>query len=111
MRVVDIPGAVKVDMPGLTEPKEVTFQEFVAGALDQYEEMGKGIKQVRQAVKLHTILDGINGEKNVQFEDADFEVVKAAVEKAGMIPKAARQMVAFYEAVEGAEQVKPPAKK
>lgn len=116
MKIIDIPEPVVLkahDEDGKEVGVKFPFAMFAEQALDQYEPLGQGAKNARQAFKLHGIISGINGQKVVRFEDADFDVVKAAVEKAKWKPVAARQCVSYFEAIEKAkdEDVLIPTKK
>ena len=100
-KVIDVPEPVK-----LNGKDDFKFAEFLEAALDMYEPLGKGIKSIKQAVKIHTILEAMNGEKTLRLEDADFEVVKAAVDAGKWLPKAARLMLPYFEALEAPQNVK-----
>ena len=105
MKVVDVPEVVKIPLT-LEETRDFTFVEFLRGAFDQYEPFGQGIANVRQALKLHGQLDTLNGEKVIRFEDADFTVMKSAVEKSKWRPAVSRYLISFFDAVEKAQDVK-----
>jgi hypothetical protein len=81
--------------------KEISFTEFVTTCIDNYVEI-KTPKQWRQAQKVVAAVEAMNG--TLQLEDAEYELLKAAVEKGGSYaPFAGRQLVDFAEAVENAE--------
>ena len=106
MKIIDIPEPVAVAKDQDNKDVKIPFMDFIRNSLDMYEKLGKGIKQIRQAVKIHGIIDSVNGEKVIRFEDTDYEVVKEAVDSAGWKPVAARKMLSFYDAVEKAQNVK-----
>jgi hypothetical protein len=114
MKIIDIPEPVMLkahDDTGKEVGIKFPFAMFAEQALDQYEPLGQGAKNARQAFKIHGILEGISGQKPVPFEDADFDVLKAAVEKAKWKPAAARQCVSYFEAIEKAQDVPASDKK
>jgi hypothetical protein len=114
MKVIEIPETLKVTLRGLQGEQELEFPffDFVTAALDNYAPLGKGVKQVRQAAKIAGLIEAAeekcNGgaekcDRALALEDADFEVVKAAVNAHGWPPSTARQVLAYFEAVEKAE--------
>jgi hypothetical protein len=79
-----------------------TFADFLQLSLDEYAPLGRGLKQIRQAVRISGILEKLNGAKEFQMEDADFAVVKEAVEARGWNAGVARRLLPFFEAVDKA---------
>ena len=65
---------------------------------------GRGIKQIRQAIKIRATVETAN--EALTLEDADYELLNAAVSSCQWIPAAARQLLPFFEAVESAKDVK-----
>lgn len=86
------------------EDRSESFASFLTNAMDLYAPNGKGIKQIRQAVKIMGIVEQANG--TLTLEDADYEVVKAAVESCAWKPQFARKALPFFEAVEAAKDAK-----
>lgn len=103
MRLIKPPGKVKVVMPtreGERE-EEYTFARFVTDTLDVYP--AKTPKQIRQTIK---ILDAVNkNSENVSLEDTDYDILKDAAEHIAFLPRAARQLLPFYDAIDQAEKV------
>lgn len=116
MKLIDVPKDVTVDVYFVNRelPKDEkstnTFREFVELALDNFDQLGKGYKNVVQAVKIHSTLKGCTAGDPLQFEDDDFKVIKDAVEKMAWKPGFARQALSFFEAIENAQDVKTPQK-
>ena len=112
MKIVDVPKAIKVAVKSGGEI-ELEFADWLQGALDCYEPLGKGAKACRQSIKLNAILDEQKAKlptqdnKNVlRFEDADFDVVKAACEAMAWNPAVNRRSGEFWSALEKAQDVK-----
>ena len=78
----------------------ISWSEWAQLALDGYAPLGRGLKQIRQAVKLAERISASNG--ILELEDADFDVVKAAVDAFEWSPGSARKLVAYYEVIESA---------
>jgi len=98
MKLVKVPDPVKVE--GV---KEIPFKEWLVTHMDSFEGV-KTPSQVRQAAKIVDVIEKSNGE--IAFEDADYEVMKAAIQKTPYFPKIARQLVGYYDAFDKAEEVK-----
>lgn len=115
MKVIDVPEPVKYKLV-LRNPnneleeveRTLTFPEFLTGAFEGYEKFAKGPAMARQFNKLMDVVESIEG-KSLAFEDADFLVVKAAVDSATWVhAKINRAAIPFYAAVDKAEDVKTP---
>ena len=110
MRIIDIPAAVPVMQhnPDGTNAgkKDETFQHFLVGAIDTHKEFGHGITKVRQGVKIHAAVMEANGV--LRLEDADYDMLKAAVEGCPWMPRYARECITFFDALENAQQLKVP---
>jgi len=115
MKIVDIPAKAErkvAKRAGADVVIDNTFVQFLRISMESHEPCGKGAKQVRQYGKIMDILDAATPESKVlQFEDADFSVVGAAVEAMNWIPEAGRAMQSYYDAVDKAQDVPTPAKK
>lgn len=115
MQLVPIPDPVDVvlkpvDGEGKIREvkKTVTFQEFLTAAFEGFEGFAKGPKMARQYDKIMTVVEAMNGESSVHFEDADFNVVKDAVKAAAWShPAVNRACIPFYDAIEKAESAGP----
>ena len=120
MKVIDIPELII--LPAFTKEGEkrdldYPFGHFLEECLLQYQALGTGgRKKVKQAKRIWEIIDELHDDgeqledppKSVQFEVDDFDVVKAASEKAVFKPAAFRYLDSYYEALEEAQDVKTP---
>jgi hypothetical protein len=105
MKIIEVPATVTVK-PITTqkgEDKAIPFKEFLGLHLDAYGNI-KTPKQVRQLGKLFDAIEAGNG--TISIEDADYDLLKAALEEIKYIPGVARQMVSYYDAVDKAQEVK-----
>lgn len=108
MKIVDIGKSLKVTMirlDGTEEVTEHTVMSVVKQALDLYPPMGKGFKQIKQALKIHEVLDGVNGEKMFRLEDADWEICQKAMDEADWAPRFIRQAYPLVESFLNAQTV------
>lgn len=118
MKIIDVPKAIDIPVivlspigavdPDATKPSN--FKEFLQVSLDSYKPLGHGLDKVRQSFKIAGIVSSIEEpteekKTSIQFEDADFDVVKAAVGAMEWKPGFARHVLPFYEAVEAAQSV------
>ena len=115
MKVLDIPATVPVSKVrgrgGVEVELHHSFVQFLTISMEAHEPCGKGAKNIRQYDKVMTILEAVTPETTVlQFEDADLDLVKAAVEAFPWIPSASRAMLSYYDAMEKAQDVKTPTK-
>ncbi len=119
MRIIDIPEPVTVLLKlrlqtgqRFEETKEVAFTEWLKEVADGYRPFAKSPKNARQYDKIMSIIEAVDSEKQIQFEDADFEVLKRAAEDADWItPEVNRAYLPFYEALERAQDVPVPTEK
>lgn len=116
MRVIDIPAPVTCKLPqrdGSERDVVRTFLTFLDEACGQYEPFAQGAKNGRQYDKLMRIIEACTPDaKSIQFEDADFEVLVQATEKAQWVtPKVNRAFIPFRDAIERAQRVDVPGKK
>jgi len=109
MKIVDVPPDAEIKFPGRPEAAKMSFREFLISAMDMYEPAGKGPSNIRKAFKIVSSIEAMDG--HLTLEDADFEVLKSAVESASWKPAAARQLVAFFDAMDKVQEVKTPDKK
>lgn len=99
MKEIPVPAAVEVKF-GEGATKSVTFSEFLIDMTDGYGET-KTPKQVRQMMKLQEKIEKANGA--VCLEDAEFELLKAAIEWPRQLNmKVVKQLISFYAALETA---------
>lgn len=106
--VVDVPKAVTVTMKnekGQPISGDMSFVEFLQGCMDSYNPAGKGLRQIRQSVKIAGVLEEAKDKPGIRFEPNDWDVMKAAVESMQWNPKAARELLPYLEAVEKAQTV------
>jgi hypothetical protein len=105
MKVIEVPAAVTVKPvgDGKGESKEIPFKEFVGVHIDTYAQ-AKTAKQFRQLAKIHDALEAANG--TVTLEDADYELMKAALEEGKYFPGISRQLITYYDAIDKAQDVK-----
>lgn len=112
MKIITVPKplekiSIVVLLPaGIPGEKEITltFGQWLQTALDQYLPLGKGPKAQRQAAKIAESIEQANGA--IRLEDADFEVVKAAVETFQFQPKVNRHAGLFWAAIENVQETK-----
>lgn len=100
MKEITIPGPIKVTFPtreGEVET-EIAFSKFVSESFDNFP--AKTIKQVRQAVKVIGLAE--KATQVLSIEDEDYAALKDATTNVAFIPRIARQLLAFYDAVEKA---------
>lgn len=113
MKIIDVPETVKVgkvESPLADQlPAEVTFKEFLRLHVDNYTQV-KTPKQIRQVAKVYDAIENAKadekGHETIVLEDADYEILKAAVDESKYMPGLARQLLAFNEAVENPQTVK-----
>lgn len=116
MKIIDIPEAIEINM-GMSPEGEVkgmhTLLEVVEKALDLHEPLGKGLENIRKAIKIHGKVEKTkkSGEKVLRLEDDEYNTVKAAFESASWAPRFARQIGPFLDAVMDAQDVQDHAKK
>lgn len=105
MKIIDVPADVIPKLPGSggKDGEAVSFKSWLTQHIDFY----GGIKtpsQVRQAGKIIAAVEGGNG--TIKLEDADFEILKASLQESKYIPGIARQLTAFYDAIDKVQDVK-----
>jgi len=96
MKTIKVPEEVKLDVGGEVE-QVFTFKEFLLAAINTHEPFGQGIKNIRQGYKLAELAE--SDEEELELEDADYEVLKAAVEACKWNPFVARNAITFYDAL------------
>lgn len=100
---MEVPAPIKVKLGKLKDgsdfTEEITFKKFLTDVVDSYTESAKLPKQIRQREKVIRVIEASNG--HLQFEDADFELVKGAVEAGGVPyqPVISRQLVPYLDAL------------
>jgi len=120
MKVIEVAKPVEIPLsvldplaPGAKDKtSKATFFEFCRVSLDSYEKLGKGPAQIRQAIKIHGAIDTAEEEMatTLVLEDADYDVLKDAVEAMAWKPGYARRVIAFYDAVLNPQPVEKPGK-
>ena len=101
MRIITVPATVEAELRGQKLP--FTFKEFLMAHLDAYAEV-KTVSMVRQVSKVAEVIE--KATDTMSFEDADYNLVKAACDKVALVPALSRQVVSYWDAVEKAEEVK-----
>ena len=107
MKTITVPAPILVNLKRREgdEAVEQKFPDWATNIIDFYAE-AKTLKQVRQVQKIVDALASANG--FVTLEDADYELLKAAVEQypTKLPPVIVRQHLGFVDAIENAEDVK-----
>lgn len=104
-KIAGVQAQFMVDSVITSAVLNMTFAGWLLLCLDSYAPMGKGIKNAKQAAKIAGILDAVDGDVSITFEDADFDVLDKAREEMNWATAANRRLVPFYEAMEGVETV------
>lgn len=103
MRVIEIPATVTLKPLGEGgKPEELSFKKWALLHIDHYAEV-KTPGQIRQCAKIAAALEK---EGNTQLEDAEYELLKAAIGAPKFTPGASRQLISYYDAIDGAQEVK-----
>ena len=109
MRVIKVPADISIkvkNQDNSTRELPMIFKDWLQSCLDAHEPFTKGGgKMARLAAKLADRIEKANGE--IKFEDAEYDHVTAAVEAGTLAPIVKRQVLGFYDAVEGAEVQTP----
>lgn len=105
MKIIDVPADVTPKLPGGggKEGEAISFKSWLTQHMDFYSVI-KTPSQVRQAGKIIGAIEAGNG--TIKLEDADFEVLKASLNEGKYIPGIARQLTAFYDAIDKTQDVK-----
>ena len=105
MKLLKIPAPVKLEFssPSGTQEQEVTFHKFLSLHLDALEP--KTWAQIRTVEAIARTIEAAKGD-TMAFEDAEFEVLKDAVDKPRYLMPFARKMLSFKDSVENPEEVK-----
>jgi len=85
---------------GGTGEVDYTMKEWIGELLDNYSGFGKGVKGIRQAIKIEKAF--ADADNDFTIDDAEWNALKKAMEDVTLNPKVARQIIAFYDAIEGA---------
>lgn len=105
MKVITIPADVtEARVVGKDEPVKLNlgFKDFLKIALENYPECGKGLKNIRKANKISELVE--KADKTIVMDDELLEFTKAAVESMSWNPAAARAMLPYFDALEGAKE-------
>lgn len=86
----------------------VSMKHFLIDALDMYAPSGRGVKMIRQAIKIINAIEEAKDE--LKLEDTEFDVLKAAVDQCPSKPRIARALLPFYEAIESVGMILCPQK-
>lgn len=104
MKIVDVPApiAVKIGVKGEVV-EDVDFKKFLVFHLDHHAEI-KSLDQLRQVNKIVAAVEGGNG--TIKLEDADYTLLKAALQNPKYHTAVGRQLLPFYDAFDKAQEVK-----
>jgi hypothetical protein len=104
MKVIEIPVSV-VLKPWNEQMKaeEMSFKKWALLHIDTYSEV-KAPGQIRQCFKIASAMESAGS--TVQLEDADYDLLKAACSQPKLMPGASRQLVAYFDAIDAAQDVK-----
>ena len=113
MMIVNVTKEVTVKVPtalGTLVNKTYSTFLFLHEALNQLVALGKGIENIRKGLAIKNVIDlaEANKEKVIKFNPEHHNTVKDAVEKSGWLPETAQEFIPFYDAVNGAQDVKVP---
>lgn len=104
MKVIEIPDPINVKKIGLVGNDEtINFKGFILIHTDTYSAC-KTPGQIRQIGKIALALEGEG--KTFQLEDAEYELLKECIKEGKYLPGTARQLIPFYDAIDGAQDVK-----
>lgn len=108
MRQIKIPDVVTIELESgdsRSAKFQVSFFKFMEVQLDGYGENEKRTPvQMRQVNK---VLDRVSAATDMlNLEDADFDLVKAACKVSQFVPRVGRKLLAFFDAIEAAQEVK-----
>lgn len=98
MKVITSPVAITINLGDRAVTHE--FKKFLVEAIDLHQPAGRTIKMIRQAAKIVDVIEGSNG--TIKLEDADYELLKSALDSVAWNPAVARRLLPFFDAVEGA---------
>lgn len=101
MKIITVPVDVVVKLG--EESKEFPFKKALILHLDCYGEL-KTISQIREAAKVIDAIEAGNG--TITLEDTQYDLLSAACKKTVYHPLVVRQLFAYYDAVENAEEIK-----
>ena len=103
MRVIEVPAPITVKSPDGSNSEAVSFKKFALLQLDLYADI-KTVTQARQAQKVVDAIERGNG--TISLEDAEYDLLKSALDKVNGIPGVYRQCLAFVDAVDKAQELK-----
>lgn len=99
MKIIDVPAEILVKDNSGGE-KAFPFKDVLKTSMDNYVEL-KTISQIREAAKIIEKIEAGNG--TIGLEDAEYAILKAACAKVVYVPFVSRQLLKYYDAVEGAK--------
>ncbi len=97
MKIITVPPDVKVKLG--EEEKEFPFKAALILHIDNYVDI-KTISQSREAAKVIDAIEKGNG--TISLEDAQYTLLSAACKNRVYHQTITRQLLAYYDAVEGA---------
>jgi len=101
MRLITCPADVVVKLDD--GEKEFPFKKTLVAHLDNYGEL-KTVSQIREAQKVIDAIEAGNG--TIALEDTQYDLLAAACKRVIYIPRVTRQLIAYYDAIDKAEEVK-----
>jgi tRNA A37 threonylcarbamoyladenosine synthetase subunit TsaC/SUA5/YrdC len=99
VKIIKVPADVVVKLPGVEEGKAFPFKEALILHLDSYVEL-KTISQSREASKIIDAIEKGNG--TISLEDAQYAILSAACKNRVYHQTITRQLLSYYDAVDGA---------
>jgi hypothetical protein len=99
MRLIQVPAAL-MDKDG---KEKTNFSQFLRYAVESYPTFGKGLSNIRKGSKILDAIEAMNGE--LKLEEDTYKCLKDAVNDCQYNPALCRDLVAYFEAVESAQEV------
>lgn len=105
MKLLQIPKPITItySAPSGERSEEVTFQKFLSLHLDALEP--KTWAQIRIVEAISRTVEKADG-THISLEDAQYDVLKDAIEKPRYLMPFAKKMLSFADSVENPEEVK-----
>jgi len=101
---IEVPKSVR--FPGRPESEPAfTLYLWIRNALDQFPEIAKGFENIRKGIRLHDLIAAAEGGNDPVFyvEDADFALIKRALDTGTWNPALVRHLAPFLDAIENAQ--------
>ena len=104
-KLVVIPDKIPV-LPNEREPEKlvpVPFAKWVEAVLDNYDDAGHGLENIRRSIRIVERATQANGSLTLDGEDHKF--LTKAMNGVRFNPRYARMTLSYFEAVEAAKEV------